>query len=373
MNLIRRATRQHSLILCGSLLAASLFASNGAEEIRSYRVPKEIPQAGIPAGHSPTDGHDHGHGGMTRAIPKVSYTTPQGWQEAGAGDMRVAGFSIVGMNGHTAQVAVTPLPGMAGRESIIVNMWRQQVGLSELSAEETAKELTPVDIGGESGKMFDMAGKSAAGTTIRIVTAMMHRSEQSWFFKLQGDDELVTQQKPAFVAFLKSVKIEESAALALPDGHPPIASGAPVPVAKSSTAPRDGTPNWTAPADWTEVAAGSMQVAKFSVPEVNGAKADVTISVFPNSTGGTLANVNRWRNQIGLSPVDESGLSQLLKPLDEKNSGAVIADISNNSRRLVGAIVPNGGQWYFFKMMGDDAAVAPQKETFTKFVKEAKY
>ena len=116
-----------------------------------------------------------------------------------------------------------------------------------------------------------------------------------------------------------------------------------------------------------------MQVAKFSVPEVNGAKADVTISVFPNSTGGTLANVNRWRNQIGLSPVDESGLSQIVKPLDEKNSGAVIADISNNSRRLVGAIVPNGGQWYFFKMMGDDAAVAPQKETFTKFVKEAKY
>jgi hypothetical protein len=246
--------------------------------------------------------------------------------------------------------------------------------LSELSESEAAKQLTDVDIGGTPGKMFDMAGKPSAGPATRIVTAMVHLGDKSWFYKLQGDDELVTAQKPAFLTFLKSVKIEEPAApAALPDGHPPITASTPVPTPTVPGATRSDGPTWPVPAGWKAVSPGAMQVAKFSVPEVGGAKADVAISVFPNSTGGTLANVNRWRNQIGLAPVAESGLAPIVKPLDEKNPDALVADLSNGNRRLIGAIVPGGGQWYFFKLLGDDAAVAPQKETFTKFVKEVKY
>lgn len=382
MNLFFRVAGGPSLILSFLLLMVSSFASIGAEEIRSYRVPKEVPQATLPPGHSATDGHNHAPQATT---PKISYTTPEAWRDIGAGDMRTAGFMITGTNGQTAQVAITPLPGMAGRESLIVNMWRQQIGLSELSPEETMKELTVVEVGGVPGKMFDMAGKSGAGATIRIVTAMMHRGEQSWFFKLQGDDELVTAQKQNFVTFLKSVKIEESAAAglpgghppigapALPDGHPPMAGGNPAAKPAAPVVVREGGPNWTVPVGWKEVTAGAMQVAKFSVPEVSGAKADVMISVFPNSTGGTLANINRWRNQIGLAPAGESDLGQIVKPLDAKMPDALVADLINGKRRLVGAIVPRGGQWYFFKLMGDDAAIAPQKEAFTKFVKESKY
>src|SRR6478736_9827483 len=159
----------HSVLLgCAGLLCATL-SVGAADKIQVYQVPKEKP-AGHAAddghNHGPADGHDHGsaanpHG--MRATPKVTYTTPEGWREAGAGEMRVAGFTITGTNGQSAQVAITPLPGMAGRETMIVNMWRQQVGLSELSEAEAGKELTAVDIGGTPGKMFDMAGKSAAG------------------------------------------------------------------------------------------------------------------------------------------------------------------------------------------------------------------
>ena len=112
-----------------------------------------------------------------------------------------------------------------------------------------------------------------------------------------------------------------------------------------------------------------MQAAKFSVPAKDGAKADVMVSVFPNSTGGTLGNVNRWRGQIGLAPVADAELAPLVKPLDEKIPAAVVADMASNGRRLVGAIVPRGGQWFFFKLLGDDAAVAAQKDAFLAFVK----
>jgi hypothetical protein len=286
--------------------------------------------------------------------------------------MSLASFSISGKDNQQAQVSVTQLAGMAGREALIVNMWRNQVGQSELSEEEAAKQLTEVDIGGQPGKMFDIAGKSDGGDAMRIVTAMTHRGRESWFYKLQGDDELVMAQKATFVTFLKSIKIEDPPAVtALPDGHPPVAGNTAAPDA--STARSGASGKWPAPSAWKEVAPGSMQVAKFSVPEVNGAKADVTISIFPNSTGGTLGNVNRWRGQIGLGAVDEAGLAALVKPLDGKNPDAVLADLSNGKRRLIGAIVPAGDQWHFYKLMGDDAAVSPQKDAFIKFVKDVKY
>jgi hypothetical protein len=349
------------------LLVATLLAACGREDVKVYRVAKG--ESPAPSAATMHDGHSH----TDAATPQLSWTLPAGWQQLEAGQMNLATFSIAGAEGKQAQVAVTPLQGLAGKEVLIVNMWRQQVGLSELPEADATKELTDVEIGGDTGKMFDMAGKSPAGAASRIVTAMLHRGDTSWFFKLQGDDELVTAQKPNFIAFLKSVKFGEVAAPAtLPDGHPPIAGNGPA-TGVPPTASPSGLPNWPAPAEWKAVAPGAMQVAKFSVPEASGAKADVTISVFPSSTGGTLANVNRWRRQIGLPPVDESGLAPLVKPLDEKTPDALIAELSNEGRRLVGAIVPAGGQWYFYKLMGDDAVVAQQKAAFTQFVKEVKY
>ena len=35
-----------------------------------------------------------------------------------------------------------------------------------------------------------------------------------------------------------------------------------------------------------------------------GKTASVNISFFPGDVGGTFANVNRWRAQMGLPPVD---------------------------------------------------------------------
>ena len=383
MNLIGRVVRENFPAFCSAILVASMSVSNAAEEIRSYRVPKEH-QRSVPVGHSADDGHDHGateNPHSTRATPKISYTTPDGWRAAGAGDMRVAGFTVTGTNGQSAQVAVTPLPGMAGRESLIVNMWRQQVGLGELSEEESAKQLTPVDIGNETGKMFDMSGKSATGATIRIVTAMLHRGEQSWFFKFQGDDELVTAQKANFAAFLKSVRIEESAATALPAGHPPI-SGSAMPGAVTTAAPpkpRQGGPKWTVPAGWQEIAGGQFLFAKFLIAGDTGSQAAVNVSTSAGDGGGLAANVNRWRGQLGLPPWSEDELQKNAKLVETKGGKATFVEMSGTDGRtgkassLAGAMVMNGGSAWFYKLMGDAKLVESQRAAFAQFVKEVNY
>jgi hypothetical protein len=127
-----------------------------------------------------------------------------------------------------------------------------------------------------------------------------------------------------------------------------------------------------APEGWQTLTPGQMQVAKFGVVK-DGAKAEVSVSVFPSDTGGNLANVNRWRRQLGLGEVDEAGLAECVTPLEgatiDGAPGAVVADLTNENRRLVGAIVPRDGKWWFYKMMGDTAAVEAERESFLHFVK----
>ncbi len=348
-----------------------------AEDIKVYHVPKEASaKAGLPSGHPDTA---HGHG--IAAAPKISYTKPEGWTEAGQGEMRVAGFNISGPNDSTAQVAVTPLADMKGKEPFIVNMWRQQVGLGELSPEDAAKELSPVDIGGEPGQIFEIGGKSPDGKAIKIVTAMANRGGTTWFYKLQGDEALVTAQKPAFVTFLKSVKVAETAAPAeLPSGHPPI-GGTPSPSAQPSApvSPREGGPSWTVPTGWKEVSGGQFLFAKFTIAGDAGAQAAVNVSTSAGDGGGLAANVSRWLGQIGKSPWTESELKANTKEIEVTGGKATLIEMTGTDGRtgqpamIIGATTTQNGQTWFYKLMGDPKLAAAQRETFTKFVKEVKY
>jgi hypothetical protein len=91
--------------------------------------------------------------------------------------------------------------------------------------------------------------------------------------------------------------------------------------------------------------------------------------VFPNDTGGTLGNVNRWRRQIGLGAVTEADLPKCVTPLDPAIPQSILVDLKNNDQQLVAAIVPRGGQWFFYKLLGDAAAVTPEKDAFAAFAK----
>ena len=376
------------LLGCAGLVCAAL-SVGAADKIQVYHVPKEMPAA-APAGHSAGDGHNHGAAGNPHgmsAMPKVTYTTPEGWREAGAGEMRVAGFIITGTNGQSAQVAVTPLPGMAGRETLIVNMWRQQVGLSELTEAEASKELTAVDIGGTPGKMFDMNGKSAAGQTVRIVTAMAHLGEMSWFYKMQGDDGLVLAQKPNFLTFLKSVKIEAApAAEALPAGHPPVGSGAMpgggMPGAVTTAAPpapRAGGPTWTVPAGWQEISGGQFLFAKFLIAGEGDAKAAVNVSSSAGDGGGLLANINRWRGQLGLGAWNEADLQKNTQEIEVLGGKGTFVELSGTDgstekpATTLGVKVVRAGSTWYYKLMGEPKLAAAQKENFLTFVKGVKY
>jgi hypothetical protein len=314
------------------------------EDVREYRVPKEQPatasQALLP-GHPPMDG------GMPTAMPpmpKLHWTLPAGWLEKKPSAMRVANFSVAGKDGQAAEVGVIPLP-TTGSELELVNMWRKQMQLPNIVAAEADKQAESIAIGAEQGKLFDIAsaepidGKSKA----RILVATITRGQMSWFFKMTGEDAFVTEEKAAFAEFLKSITFEESSA--------PVMAAATVPSVQSeSIAPSSGSPEWQTPADWKQQPPGQMVLASFAVGDEASGKA--------------------------VEAIAETELDKQVITLD---GGAKLVDFTGtdmasvSSKRLVGAIVPQAGKTWFYKMAGGEKVVGQQKEAFIKFVQTVKY
>lgn len=322
-------------------LAAAL-AGCERKDVRVYVAPKDRPFV-------PPKEAEETPPRQSEAIwrPALTWVLPAGWKDMGPDQANVGRFSA-----GASSVAVTALASMEGKESLLVNMWRQVRSLAPLDEGEAAKMLKDVSIAGGSGKMFEVSDGEGEKAT-RFIVAFAHRPEGSLFFKIQGNEASVSEQKAAFLEFLKTVKFAGGT------------SEAPAPPPPSEPVALPGK----VPEGWTPAAPGPMQQAKFSVPEKDGAKADVTVSVFPNATGGTVENVKRWRKQLGLADIDDAAVAQLAKPLDGGPEGSVVVDLQHETRAMVGAIVPRGGQWWFYKLMGDPAAVAGARDALVAFAK----
>ena len=132
---------------------------------------------------------------------------------------------------------------------------------------------------------------------------------------------------------------------------------------------------WTAPSRWTAKPASAMRRGSFSIKS-DGGEADLSITAFPGSTGGLLANVNRWRGQLGLAPLAEADVATNTASLDAGEFHLTVVDFvgtaSGKPTRIIGAIVPHGTDTWFFKLMGPDALVANEKPAFLEFLRTIK-
>jgi hypothetical protein len=141
----------------------------------------------------------------------------------------------------------------------------------------------------------------------------------------------------------------------------------------------DFKPNWDVPSGWKEVPGGQFLVAKFLLPGGGDVPTAVNISKSPGDGGGLLANVNRWRGQLGLGPLAEADLATQTQPLDLPGGKATLADIAGQDvrtkrpARLLAAVVPRPGGTWFYKLMGDAQVVQQEKDAFLKFVQGVKY
>jgi hypothetical protein len=150
----------------------------------------------------------------------------------------------------------------------------------------------------------------------------------------------------------------------LPASHPPIGQA-------PDAAPAAGSKiKWKIPAGWEEQAPGMMQTARFVAAGQGGAKAEASVASIPGEGGGLLGNVNRWRKQIGLDPIAAADLPKQTSTLEAGGAKATVLDVTSadKKKRLIAVTVPGKESTTFYKLIGDEAVVAKEKEAFLRFL-----
>jgi len=360
-------------VLTAAFPLASLPGCDRAE-IHSYRVPK--------SGQAPTgaDALLAGGAGATSASSDqasalgVSWSVPSGWREVPTTQqMRLATFDANGV-----EVAVTAFPGAVGGTLANVNRWRGQIGLDPIDEAGLGPLLLTSREGPTDVSLLVMEGKDAK---VMLGAIIVPGDGQTWFVKAVTDAARANALRGAFGAFCRSFRLGTQAAgdgkAAASAKAPPNAQPAPAmqqPVAASASPAADGPSITTrlarfkAPEGWAlESAGGNIVAAAFKATN-DGGGARITATSLGNDGGGDLANINRWRGQLGLAPLAEIAAVER----SDLVPGLVTVDLRNpeGTDRMISVIAPAGGSTWFFKMRGTVAGVEAERAKFAAFVRE---
>ena len=143
------------------------------------------------------------------------------------------------------------------------------------------------------------------------------------------------------------------------------------PLADAGAAPSDPNPTegglrWTLPDGWKQAqGGGQMRYATLTPP--GPGKLDVSVIRLPGEAGGELANVNRWRNQIGLPPISEADLAPARKTVKTAAGDLSVYDFTSEGAkkaRTIAGLASVQGETWFVKMTGDAEAVASARSAF---------
>ena len=139
--------------------------------------------------------------------------------------------------------------------------------------------------------------------------------------------------------------------------------------------PPAGRPaQWTKPEGWNEQPLSEMRLGSFKVDGPNAASADVSVIAFPGEAGGLISNINRWRGQLQLAPLDEEQLPQLIQRTEVDNVPTYLVDFQTAENapkpsRILGAVLQTADRAWFVKMTGPPELIESQRQKFLDFVK----
>ena len=127
------------------------------------------------------------------------------------------------------------------------------------------------------------------------------------------------------------------------------------------------------PDGWRQIPPpNELYVLSFQVTD-KGDKAEINISAFPGAAGGLVANVDRWRRQLGMTPMTQAETAALADVSIGAAKGKLVditgTDAPPQRNRIVGAILIQPRTSLFFKMMGPKDLLDRQKPAFESFLK----
>jgi len=309
--------------------------------------------------HGPNDGH--GHGADERSAESdLGWTVPEGWQELAPTSMRRANFRVAGS--PDAECYLTFLPGGAGGVEANVNRWRGQIGLPAFSPEEIGQLPLRKLVGGDA-VFVDMTGDyrgmgSDAKPDYRMVGLILEAPSATLFLKMTGPAAVIDGEIEHFHELAGSFAMREPRASTSTPDRPNSAQGL----------------SWVTPPGWIRGGERSMRLVTLS-PE-SAPDTECYVTFLPGSAGGVLANINRWRGQMGQGDLTEDEVAALPK-YSVLESEAVFIEIEGNfvgmsgdeirDAGFLGLIGSAGTGTLFVKMTGAGDVIRAEREHFIDF------
>lgn len=159
---------------------------------------------------------------------------------------------------------------------------------------------------------------------------------------------------------------------AAPKKQAPAADGGmPVLPGMQEAANQAGEVGYTVPEGWEELAPSGIRKANLKVTDDNGS-AELTVLAFPGDVGGMLANINRWRGQIGLGEAAEVELSEFTKSYNISNHGGTYVRLEGSAQSILGGLLPFHGYTWFFKLQGNTETVLANEAAMKAFLDSVK-
>lgn len=141
---------------------------------------------------------------------------------------------------------------------------------------------------------------STAKEATRMVAAIVERPEATWVFKIVGSPADVGATESSWRGFLAQVQFDEN-----------------------------NLPRWTLPPDWVERPGDNFRFASLSIPGAASAL-EMAVSRLPPGQD-LLMNVNRWRGQLELDPMQADGLVSSLGKIAVGKTEALLFDATGRA------------------------------------------
>lgn len=264
---------------------------------------------------------------------KPKWTTPSGWSAQGQSGLRLETFHL---GNHTPPLELTVIPlgtlEGGGDQSILANLnrWREQLQLPPITIDKLAGHIERVKLqGGAEAVVMDLTGNAvgdSAGQPLTTGGPMANRGNSG------------------------------GPATAGPRGASPPSDSSPI--------------SYDKPEGWQDGEKSQLRLAAFDIAD--GDK-QALVAVFRLPLSGTLANVNRWRGQIGLEAVTQEQLDAELKAITVDGIEGQYAKLVGEKQTILAVIVNREDQAWFFKLQGDVELAKREQQQFESFVKSVKF
>lgn len=351
--------RDFGLSLLALLSIVALLGGCKRATVAVYDVPKE--KASTPSSTAAVSEPSAAGDGW------IKWTKPAAWTELPPTAFRKGNFVYEGPDGDSVEITVSSFPGDVGGTLANVNRWRGQARLSPITDEALSKSLTEINVQGHSGQLVNILPDSSDPGAIQIVAAIFLYQGESWFFKMSGPQKLVASQKGTFDRFIRELQFTDNE------------------TRREEAAANNNAEEeilvFEAPEGWVESEGSSLRIASYQVALEGFEPADFSITSFPGDAGGVEANVNRWRQQIGLRPWNESQVESNKEALQVGDLEFALFDLrprteSDKERvkeRILAAILKYDGRSWFYKLRGDVFLVETQRTKFRQLVQSSRF